>query len=97
MNEQQPKQKDPNKLPWFVHDAADNTIRLVGGLFIFLVALVGVFVLELKRNNAEGVEKAVYLTAELLHMIFAFIAGWIGGSAAAKKPTTTMTNGKEKP
>ena len=67
-----------HKVPWFVHEEADKTTRLIGGLALFLIAMAMTFYLEMK---ATGTQK--FLTPALLHSIFAFIAGWVGGSGAA--------------
>lgn len=87
----------PQKVPWFVRDEADNTIRLVGGLLVFALGMVGVFFLEMSSiEEKPGTESRKYLTPALLHSLFAFIAGWIGGAAAGKKLMNGQ-NGKAKP
>lgn len=78
------------KIPWFVRDEADNTIRLIGGLIIFALGMVGVFFLE--RAGVAGNKK--YVTPELLHSLFAFIAGWISGAAGGKKLMNALNGGK---
>lgn len=72
------------KVPWFVRDEADNTIRLVGGLIVFLLGMVGVFFLERASVGDESGEGRKYVTPELLHSLFAFIAGWVSGAAGKK-------------
>lgn len=78
------KENAEKKTPWFVQDEADNTIRLVGAMVIFALGMVGVFLLEKSGVNDVG-EGRKYVTPELLHSLFAFIAGWVSGTSMGKK------------
>jgi len=69
------------KVPCYVRDEADSTLRLIGGLIIFALAMVGLFVMEYMRGSKET---AVFLKEGIIHAIFGYITGWISASSLKK-------------
>ena len=66
-----------NKLPWYVREESDNTVKLIGGLILFAAGMVGLFFAEMIAGDFK---QPVYLKEGIIHAIFSFIAGWIAGS-----------------
>ena len=88
--EQSPDQPEQQKVPWYVRDEADRTLRLLGGLIIFTIALIGVFYLE----ASHGGNTKKYLTPELIHSIFIAIGGWVvATSMSGQRKTNNNENG----
>lgn len=69
-----------NGMPWFVREDTDRTLRLIGGLIAFLAVMFCTFYLEMRAPADKK-----YLTPELLHSIFTFVAGWVAGAASMKR------------
>lgn len=60
-------------MPWFGAEnnaEADSTLRLIGGLAIFTILIIGLFV-------GEYWFKKDYLSPELLHTIMATVGMWV--------------------
>ena len=77
------------KVPWYVREEADSTLRLLGGLIIFAIAMVGLFLMEWFRGPKEA---PIYLKEGIVHAIFGYITGWISGGGLKK----TNMNGANK-
>lgn len=80
----------PQKIPWYVREESDNTVRLLGGLIIFALAMIGIFIMEFLVGD---VTTPVYLKEGIIHAIFGYITGWISGGGLKK----TNMNGGSKP
>ena len=80
--EQAEKTVSPEKIPWYVHEEADRTTRLLGGLIIFAIAMVGLFLMEWLRGPKEA---PIYLKEGIVHAIFGYITGWISGNSGGLK------------
>ena len=89
--EETPKLPEEKKVPWYVMEEADNTVRLIGGLVIFIVAMIGLFIMESMNDS----KTPVFLKEGIIHAIFGYVTGWI--SASGKKTTTTNGSGRGKP
>ena len=75
-----------DKVPWYAHEAVDDTWRLFGGLFVFTLAMVGIFIAEMSVGN---IANPIYLKEGIVHAIFGYITGWISGGGRKK-----TTNGR---
>ena len=80
-SQKQPEQPKEKKVPWFVMEEADNIVKLVGGLFIFLVAMIGLFIMEALKGTPTT---SVFLKEGIIHAIFGYITGWISASKGNK-------------
>lgn len=69
------------KIPWYVREEADSTTRLIGGLIIFALAMIGLFIMEYIRGSKDT---AVFLKEGIIHAIFGYITGWISASSLKK-------------
>ena len=69
------------KIPWYVREEADSTLRLIGGLIIFAIAMIGLFLMELFRGSTEN---PIYLKEGIIHAIFGYITGWISAGGLKK-------------
>lgn len=78
------------KTPWYVREESDNTVRLIGGLIIFALAMIGLFLMEYLSGN---VKSPIYLKEGIVHAIFGYITGWISAGGLKK----TNMNGGNKP
>ena len=85
-SQKQPEQPKEKKVPWYVMEEADNTVRLLGGLIIFLVGMIGLFVVEAMVGS---ITNPIYLKEGIIHAIFGYITGWI--SASGRKTTVNGT------
>ena len=79
-SQKQPEQPKEKKVPWFVMEEADNIVKLVGGLIIFLVAMIGLFIMESINSSTTP----VFLKEGIVHAIFGYITGWVSASKSNK-------------
>ena len=80
-DEMENDRKEHHDRKWLVSDDADNTRKLIGGLIIFGLTIVGLFVLEIVAGNPKA---PIYLKEATVLTTLAYIAGWISGSSGKK-------------